>query len=95
MSIDHSSTPSMNAAPLRVVVSNLFGDVNRGGAAITAETLRVLLSLDAEVTGISVHTDHPALSHPHTSRRFPNVALHTSGGGGGVSPPPMRSMRSR
>ena len=24
-----------------------------------------------------------------------NVALHTSGGGGGVSPPPMRSMRSR
>ncbi|WP_342373057.1 hypothetical protein PCC79_03730 [Propioniciclava soli] len=24
-----------------------------------------------------------------------NLALHTSGGGGGVSPPPMRSMRSR
>ncbi len=32
--------------------------------------------------------------HP-VSEELSLPALHTSGGGGGVSPPPMRSMRSR
>lgn len=59
----------------QVVVSNLFGDINRGGAAITAETLRALLALGAQVSAVSVRTDPPATSHPHTSKAFPEVPI--------------------
>ena len=59
-----------------VVVSNVFGDVNRGGAAITAQTLRMVLTVATDVVGIGIGADvDPPKTHRHTRERFPNIPI--------------------
>ena len=77
--------------PRLVVVSNLFGDLNRGGAAITAETIRVARRHGASVVGISVVDDPSERSHSHTVRAFPNLQL--TGPGLAVRPGPLAGLR--
>lgn len=62
----------------RIVVSNLFGDINRGGAAITAETIEVAQATGARVAGISIQRVDPETSHPHTRARFPEVPIYVA-----------------
>ena len=76
--IVHGDTNAVERRPT-IVVGNLFGDINRGGAAITGETLRIAQSTGARVVGISVQ-DHPSeRTHPHTMADFPDVTLVGSG----------------
>lgn len=56
-----------------VVASNVFSDVNRGGAAITQETLRAAQAVPARIAGITIGNQSPTVSHRHTIRRFPDA----------------------
>jgi polysaccharide pyruvyl transferase WcaK-like protein len=63
--------------PKNVIVSNIFGDANRGGAAITAQAIAAARQAYPEcvVTGIVVRDEKPELTHRHTIRRFPEIEL--------------------
>lgn len=76
----HEGTPEsrhqyIQGSRPKVTVSNVFGDINRGGAAITARTIRAALDLGADVAGISIDDKDPAVTHPHTTASFPDVPL--------------------
>lgn len=63
----------------RVVVSNVFSDDNRGGAAITMATVAAIKDAfsDCDVTLVSVESDPERVSeyHRHTLRRFPEIRV--------------------
>lgn len=63
--------------PRRVIVSNIFGDVNRGGAAITAQAIGAVREAypTCAVAGILVSGRKIEGSHRHTMERFPDVEL--------------------
>lgn len=65
--------------PLRIVVSNVFNDDNRGGAAITAATIRILHEAfpHAVLSLITTTGDAAQLNrtHRHTIAQFPEVEL--------------------
>lgn len=76
----------------RIIVSNVFGDVNRGGAAITAQTIRVAHAVGARVIGVTINDGADAgRTHPHTSATFPDVRLVESGLA--VRPGPLTGLR--
>lgn len=63
------------ASSPRIVVSNMFGDINRGGAAITSETIRIAKSIGADVVGVSVSRRPPEETHPFTRASHPDVEI--------------------
>ena len=65
----------------RIHVSNIFGDLNRGGAAITIATCRAAQRIGTVTTGTSIGAkgDDPRLTHAFTLATFPELRLSPSG----------------
>lgn len=62
-----------------VVITNVYGDDNRGGAAITAATIRATRAAwpDSETSLVSISANQDSLEHDfrHTRAAFPNVTI--------------------
>lgn len=60
-----------------VIVSNIFEDVNRGGAAITAQAIGAVREAypSCLIAAIRVRDGKAEGSHRHTTKRFPEVEL--------------------
>lgn len=61
--------------PHKVIVSNIFGDGNRGGAAITAQAIGAVREAFPAclVVGILVRDEKAEFTYRHTMKRFPEV----------------------
>lgn len=59
----------------QISVTNVFSDINRGGAAITAETVRASYLAADTVVAITVEDLPDQMTHGHTIRAFPDLRL--------------------
>jgi polysaccharide pyruvyl transferase WcaK-like protein len=69
----------MSQARRKVIISNVFTDHNKGGAAITAQTIecvqRAVSQADVRLVTVRHEADGYRTSHRFTARRFPDITI--------------------